>query len=53
MRKAIEGGTMIRTAVLIPEWWVVAVAPASMALILGEFARRLLRAGGANVRTGL
>jgi len=53
MTQSIERETMIRTAFVIPEWWVLAVAPASMALILVEFARRLLRAGGANVMTGL
>ena len=51
--QSIERGTMIRTAFTIPEWWVLALAPVSMGLILIEFARRLLRAGGANVKTGL
>jgi len=51
--QSIERGTMIRTAFVIPEWWVLAVAPVSMGLILVEFARRLLRTGGADVRIGL
>ena len=50
--QSIERGTMIRTAFVIPEWWVLAVAPVSMGLILAEFARRLLRAGGGAARTG-
>ncbi len=50
--QSVERGTMIRTAFVIPEWWVLAVAPVSMGLILVEFARRLLRSGGANFRTG-
>ena len=50
--QSIERGTMIRTAFVIPEWWVLAVAPVSMVLVLAEFARRLLRASGAKVRTG-
>ena len=51
--QSIERGTMIRTAFVIPEWWVLSVAPVSMGLILVEFARRLLCTGGANVRAGL
>lgn len=51
--QSIERGTMIRTAFVIPEWWVLAVAPVSMGLILVEFARRLLHSGGVNARTGL
>ncbi len=51
--QSIERGTMIRTAFVIPEWWVLAVAPVSMGLILVEFARRLVRTGGASARTGL
>jgi TRAP-type C4-dicarboxylate transport system permease small subunit len=51
--QSIERGTMIRTAFVIPEWWVLSVAPVSMGLILVEFARRLLRTSGANARTGL
>lgn len=51
--QSIERGTMIRTAFVIPEWWTLAVAPLSMGLILVEFARRLLRTGGADVRSGL
>ena len=51
--QSVERGTMIRTAFVIPEWWVLAVAPVSMGLILVEFTRRLLRAEGASARTGL
>ena len=52
MTQSIERETMIRTAFVIPEWWVLAVAPVSMALILVEFARRIMRGTGAGVRTG-
>lgn len=36
-------GSMVRTAFTFPEWWVLSVVPASMALILAEFVRKLLR----------
>jgi TRAP-type transport system small permease protein len=35
-------GSMIRTSFAIPEWWVLAVLPVAMALMMVEF---LLRAG--------
>lgn len=38
-------GTMIRTAFIIPEWWVLSAAPVSMALILVEFLRKLVGQG--------
>lgn len=44
--QSIERGTMIRTAFSIPEWWVLAVPPVAMALILAEFGRRLARGSG-------
>ena len=53
MTQSFERETMIRTAFVIPEWWVLAVAPASMALILVEFARRIMRGTGTGTRTGL
>ncbi len=41
--QSIERDAFIRTAFTIPEWCVLAVAPASMALVLIEFGRRLVR----------
>lgn len=35
-------GSMIRTAFVIPEWWVLCAAPAGFALICLEFLRQIL-----------
>ncbi len=53
MLQSIARGTLVRTAFVIPEWWVLAVAPASMTLIVIEFIRRLVHGGAPAVRTGL
>lgn len=37
-------GSAIRRAFVIPEWWVLAVPPASMALLTVEFGRQLFAA---------
>lgn len=36
-------GSMIRTAFVIPEWWVLSVAPAAFLLICVEFLRQAVR----------
>ncbi len=47
-------GSMIRTAFTIPEWWVLAVMPASFLLITFEFARQLVTPPqAAQEKTGL
>lgn len=43
MLVSMSRGSMVRTAFIFPEWWVLTVAPLSMALIVVEFLRRLLR----------
>jgi len=40
---SMSRGSMVRTSFTFPEWWVLSVVPASMALILIEFLRKLLR----------
>lgn len=35
-------GSMIRTAFVVPEWWVLSVMPASFVLIALEFARQIV-----------
>lgn len=40
---SLSRGSMVRTSFTFPEWWVLSVIPASMALILVEFLRKLLR----------
>lgn len=36
-------GAMVRATFIYPEWWVLAIIPVAMALIVIEFLRRLLR----------
>ncbi|MDW4500344.1 TRAP transporter small permease [Sulfitobacter sp. D35] len=36
-------GSMIRTAIDVPEWWVLSVLPAAFVLIAAEFLRQILR----------
>lgn len=46
-------GAMIRTAFTIPEWWILAIPPAGMALVVLEFVRKLVRGRGAASAAGL
>lgn len=39
-----QRGSMIRTAFIIPEWWVLAVAPVGFALLALEFLRQMVGA---------
>lgn len=45
-------GSMIRRAFVIPEWWVLAVMPVSMALLTIEFGRQLRTALGGRTAHG-
>lgn len=38
-------GSMIRTTFVIPEWWMLAFVPASLALCVVVFLRKMLRSG--------
>ena len=38
-----QRGSMIRTAFIIPEWWVLSVMPFAFCLIAAEFARQIIR----------
>ena len=44
---------MIRTSFVIPEWWVLAIAPAAFALLAAEFLRQTVRPAGRGGPTGL
>ncbi len=47
-------GSMIRTAFVIPEWWVLSVMPLTFGLIAGEFLRQILHPHGRRAdRSGL
>ena len=47
-------GAMVRATFIYPEWWVLAIIPVSMALIVVEFLRRFLRpTDGARSLSGL
>lgn len=43
LAQSVARGSMIRTAFVLPEWWVLSIAPVSAILILIEFLRRLVR----------
>lgn len=42
MLTSYQRGAMVRATFIYPEWWVLAIIPASMALIVVEFLRRLV-----------
>jgi TRAP-type C4-dicarboxylate transport system permease small subunit len=42
-RDAFESGAMIIKMMVLPEWWIMAVVPASAALLIAEFVLRLAR----------
>jgi TRAP-type C4-dicarboxylate transport system permease small subunit len=46
-------GSMIRTSFVIPEWWVLSIAPVAFALIAAEFLRQTIRPAGRGGHTGL
>ncbi|TDK47430.1 TRAP transporter small permease [Antarcticimicrobium luteum] len=49
-----QRGSMIRTAFVIPEWWVLAVAPLGFALLALEFLRQMVgRADRGRITAGL
>ncbi|MFP3344999.1 TRAP transporter small permease subunit, partial [Halomonas sp. SIMBA_159] len=50
---SLDRGTMVRQTLVFPEWWALSVMPISMALMVVEFLRRLVRGAGERQQVGL
>lgn len=51
--QAMQRGTLVRQTLVFPEWWALSVMPLSMALMVAEFIRRLVRGPGEHGQVGL
>jgi len=51
--QSFSRGSMIRSALVIPEYWVLAVVPVSFALLSAEFLRQMIRGPVTGVRAAL